>query len=75
MKRDLGDLNAPEGQLVQKVVGEVKASGRGRHRPRLPGINGLIPFPVQRLVLPVDIGRKRHVAESLDGILGGQVGD
>ena len=52
----------------QQLASEVQ-SGRGRgHRARYTGVHGLVALPVQGLVVPLEIGRQRHVAVPFQGL-------
>ena len=47
---------------THKGIGEVKSCGGGRHSASIFGINRLVGGLVKLVCVPLDIGRKRHVA-------------
>jgi hypothetical protein len=69
-------LDSLGSHLFKKPMGEVK-SCRGRsNRPISFGNHRLVTFTIQRLILPLDVGRKGSMAYLLESVqqvtLGGQ---
>ena len=66
VQRDFRGFNAARFHASQNFRGEVQACrGRG-HRAFFPGIDGLIALAVSRSIGPIDVRRKRHMANALD---------
>src|SRR6266568_5912868 len=51
----------------EDLRGEVQTGGGCGHRTALPGIDRLIAFAIAGTILAGNIGRQRHVAETIDG--------
>jgi len=78
MQRDLRNFNAPFTNLRQNLRGEVQPGRGSRHRPclrpRRLGVYGLVALlihipvrcPAVAIMLPMNIGRKRHVTDAIE---------
>src|SRR5437016_13704995 len=65
VQSEFDNLDSPLANAGQDLWGEMQPGGRSRHTARLAGIDGLVAVTIFRPVLPVDIGRKRHMAQRL----------
>jgi hypothetical protein len=66
---DLGAFDAAGLEARQEAGGEMEAGGGSRHAASLTGEDGLVAVAVVLAVGPPDVGRKGHVARSLQGFV------
>lgn len=65
MQSNLGAFDAPILESGQDLGSEVKTGSWSSDRTALPGIHGLVTLPVARAIVTIDVGRKRHMPQSL----------
>src|SRR4051812_32035259 len=69
MQRDLGDLDPACGQCGGQLRREVQARGRRGDRSARLREHGLVPIAIVDGVVPLDVGRQRHVADGVDRLV------
>ena len=66
VQRDGGDLDPRRLERLEHLAREVQPRGRGRHRSRLGGVDGLVPVAVLGQRRALEVGRQRHGAVALE---------
>ncbi len=66
MQRNFCGFDAPRLHASQNFLREVEACRGRSHRALFPGIDSLIALPVRWIVGPVNIRRKRHMANAFN---------
>ena len=69
VQQDFGSCHAARGEPVEKLRGEVQPRSWGGDRSRFASEHRLISLGVARRVGALDVGRKRHMPEPLDGVV------
>lgn len=64
---DFSGFEAASGDALENFRGEVESRGGRGDGVSLPGVNGLIAVAVEGIVVALDVGRQRDVAEIRDG--------
>jgi len=62
VEHDFVNRDPPLPDLLEQLRGEVKARGGSGDAARLAGVDGLVPFAIERPIGAIDVGRERKVS-------------